>query len=217
MSHFNQRGWRSWRRVALAALLAWPLPGLGERLVELGAVRLEVKAKSWKDFRDQGVVKQEHDFSCGAASLATVLKHYYRMNVDEAKVLEALAIGDYAASFHDLAEAAEKVYGLRTLGLSADFAALHQLKLPVIVFLDVGKLGHFAVLRGIDDAGRVWLADPSHGNQLYAKHQFLRIWNLEDEGQQRGRLLAILPAEAGKSGADSDFFVAGGLARAMRP
>jgi len=36
-----------------------------------------IKVKSWKAFRDERVVKQDMDYSCGAASLATVLNEYY--------------------------------------------------------------------------------------------------------------------------------------------
>ena len=36
----------------------------------------KVKTKSWKSRRDEGIVKQSLDFSCGAASLATLLNNF---------------------------------------------------------------------------------------------------------------------------------------------
>ena len=37
-----------------------------------------VKAKaSWVSFRDSNIIKQGFDFSCGAASLATILTFFY--------------------------------------------------------------------------------------------------------------------------------------------
>ena len=32
----------------------------------------EIKVKSWKQIRDHNIVKQDLDFSCGAASIATL-------------------------------------------------------------------------------------------------------------------------------------------------
>ena len=41
----------------------------------------EIKVKSWKQIRDHNVVKQDLDFSCGAASIATLLNGYYNQKV----------------------------------------------------------------------------------------------------------------------------------------
>src|SRR5579863_6995597 len=45
---------------------------------------------SWKDIRDRNVVKQDRDYSCGAASLCTLLRYYWGDNVKEQKVLDTL-------------------------------------------------------------------------------------------------------------------------------
>jgi hypothetical protein len=37
----------------------------------------EIKVKPWKEIRDYNVVKQNLDFSCCAASFATLLNSYY--------------------------------------------------------------------------------------------------------------------------------------------
>jgi hypothetical protein len=50
-------------------------------------VRGHVAIKSWKDLRDADIVMQKLDFSCGAASLATILKGFYDYDVTEQDIL----------------------------------------------------------------------------------------------------------------------------------
>jgi len=58
-----------------------------------------IKVKSWKVLRDERVVKQDLDCSCGAASLATVLNEHYGQAVTETDLLKVMDIGDNKASF----------------------------------------------------------------------------------------------------------------------
>jgi predicted double-glycine peptidase len=46
--------------------------------------------KSWTEFRDENLVKQQYDYSCGAASLATVLKYFFNEEVTEKEIIKAL-------------------------------------------------------------------------------------------------------------------------------
>lgn len=64
-----------------------------------------VSVKSWKTLRDAGIDKQDLDFSCGAASLATLLNNQYGQNVTEEALLKAMDKGDDRASFEDMARA----------------------------------------------------------------------------------------------------------------
>ncbi len=70
-----------WRpAAACCAILALGLlaPGPSARAVSIDAgsgVRIEVPLKSMKDLRDQKLVKQRFDYSCGAAALATILRY----------------------------------------------------------------------------------------------------------------------------------------------
>ena len=48
----------------------------------------EARFQSWVALRDAGVVRQRRDFSCGLASLATLLTHYYRIEVGEEALLD---------------------------------------------------------------------------------------------------------------------------------
>src|SRR6187402_2254785 len=53
-------------------------------------LRIDQSARSMKDLRDQNVVKQRFDFSCGAAALATLLHYGFGNSVTEAQIMVGL-------------------------------------------------------------------------------------------------------------------------------
>ncbi len=165
-----------------------------------------VPVKSWKRLRDDRVVKQDLDYSCGAAALATLLNEYYGQRLTEAQLLQAMDKGDGRASFADMARALAQ-YGFKAQGFAASYEQLARLKMPVIVYVKHRKDDHFSVLRGID-GDTVWLADPSLGNRTYSRSQFLEMWQTradKDDGDLAGKFLAVLPARANVM-AREDFF-----------
>lgn len=147
--------------------------------------------KSWKSIRDSGVVKQGLDYSCGAASMATILKEYYGLPVVESDILSVMNNEDMKASFYEMANALTK-FGFRGVGYAVSYEQLSKLKMPVIVCLKYRNDDHFSVLRGVDEDS-VWLADPSLGNRTYSKHQFLRMWESRNDKDLKGKILAIIP------------------------
>ena len=50
----------------------------------------KVKVQSWKEKRDLNIVKQDYDYSCGAASVATLLNNFYGQNIQEKDILDAM-------------------------------------------------------------------------------------------------------------------------------
>lgn len=159
---------------------------------------------SWKALRDDRLVRQEHDASCGAASVATILNQFYGKSVTEMDVLDAFEDdGGMRASFDDMA-AMLPAFGFRGVGYAVSYDQLTQLRMPVIVHLQHRLDDHFAVLRGIN-AETVWLADPGLGNTTYSREQFLEMWNTREDEVLTGRILAILPEDESTPVAD-DFF-----------
>lgn len=161
-----------------------------------------IPVRSWKTLRDDRVVKQDLDYSCGAASLATLLNEHYGQSLTEEQLLKAMDKGDGRASFADMARALAK-FGFKAQGFAATYEQLARLRMPVIVYVKHRKDDHFSVLRGIDE-DTVWLADPSLGNRTYSRAQFEAMWNTRGEALA-GKFLAVLPAQA-DSAAGSDFF-----------
>lgn len=180
-----------------ALLVLWAQMAFAQATVVIQAkdsVRTSVQVQSWKSLRDRQIVKQDQDFSCGAASLATLLNGFYSQSLTEAQLLKAMDKGEGKASFLDMAKALPQ-FGFRGIGYAASYQQLTQLKIPVIVYLKHRKNDHFSVLRGID-AQTVWLADPSLGNRTYSKAQFLKKWETRGDETLKGKILAILPNNA---------------------
>jgi predicted double-glycine peptidase len=176
-------------RLMVLVLALWVPPALA--WVEEGGWRGPLPLVSWKEIRDRELSKQQWDFSCGAASLATLLKHYYGMPTNEATILSLLHTSDAAASFQELAQVAQDHYGLRAYGFALSVDMLKSLQQPVLVYLRVRGRDHFSVLRGVDDAGRVWLADPSWGNRLLTAHQFRSMWSTRSDPIYIGKILLL--------------------------
>lgn len=166
-----------------------------------------VSVKSWKTLRDAHVVKQDLDYSCGAASLATLLNEYYGQRVTEGEILKAMNKEDRRASFDDMARVMAQ-FGFKAQGFAASWEQLAQLRIPVLVYLKYRKNDHFSVLRGISGKA-VWLADPSHGNRTFSREQFLSMWQTRSGGMEhahlRGKFLAVLPVRVDIQALDGFF------------
>ncbi len=75
--------------VALVLLLL----GQSSQAANIGigsGTRIDVPLKSMKDLRDEKLVKQRFDYSCGAAALATILRYGFGDEVTEREILKEL-------------------------------------------------------------------------------------------------------------------------------
>lgn len=151
----------------------------------------EISLKTWKDYRVKQVAKQDLDFSCGAAALATLLNGFYHQSYTEPQILEDMNKQDGKASFVDMAHVVEK-YGFKAQGFALDYATLSQLKVPVIVYLEHRKDSHFSVLSGISES-HVRLSDPSWGNRVLSKQAFLTMWETRTDKALKGKILVVTP------------------------
>lgn len=136
---------------------------------------------SMAEARYQFVVRQKTDFSCGAASLATILKYAYGMNVDEITVMQGLMqVSDPKIVMHkgfsllDLKRYVES-QGFRARGYRITLERLRLIRVPTIVMLDLDGYKHFVVLKRVVD-DQVFLADPALGNQVLPLEQFMGAW-----------------------------------------
>ncbi len=151
---------------------------------------------SWKAKRDQYVTKQQLDYSCGAASLATILRYFYGKDVSELDILNALPNITEAYSLADLRNAARK-FGFDAFALAGNVQALQSLSVPAIVFLRPrrakSRIGHFVVLRGINEDS-VKVADPSIGNRVYSRAAFAEMWATRNDASAEGKFLVLMAA-----------------------
>jgi len=161
-----------------------------------------ISVRNWRYLRDDRIVKQQFDYSCGASSIATILKEFYKQDVTEKMILDAMALGGLRASFADMANVLPQ-FGFRAVAYSTSFPQLTKLKIPVVVYLKYRAQDHFSVLRGLD-SNTVWLADPSLGNRFFSRQQFTDMWETREDEVEKGKILVILPI--GELVSSDDFF-----------
>ena len=135
--------------------------------------------------RFKEVIRQDSDYSCGAATMATMMTYYFGDDTSELEVLDALISGldideqrnrEYAGfSLLDMKMAAEQM-GYRSAGYRLTLDQLRRLSAPVIVHVTPLGYKHFAVLRMIV-GDRVFLADPSRGNLRMSVSRFVEEWS----------------------------------------
>jgi len=161
--------------------------------------------KSWIEFKNENLTRQKYDFSCGSASLSTVLKFFYGINVSEKEVLDTilkskgfftitkkrLESQKFSLSFFDLAKFSN-YKGFKAIGLALNMEALKKLKAPVILFVKIREDEHFTVFKNIDK-NYVYLADPSFGNIKVKIAKFKEMFFQRDDLTYPGKILAIIP------------------------
>jgi len=136
---------------------------------------------SMRERRYVNMVKQNTDFSCGAASLATILKYAYGRDVNEEEVLRGLLevsnpeeVRRKGFSLLDI-KRYTKSLGMRGRGYKVKPGTLKRIKIPVIVLIDIRGYKHFVVFQTLRD-NKVYLADPALGNKIIPFDDFLKIW-----------------------------------------
>ena len=137
--------------------------------------------KSMKDLRFQATLRQQYDFSCGSAALATLLTHHYDTPTTEEAAFQAMfASGDQQKirregfSLLDM-QRFLKDRGFTANGFQLPLDKLIEAKLPAIVLISDNGYRHFVVIKGFDD-GRILLGDPSRGTRVMARERFESIW-----------------------------------------
>jgi predicted double-glycine peptidase len=166
----------------------------------IGSAPISSPAASVRSLRDAGVVKQQHDYSCGAAALATLLTYGLSDPVDEQALLAALlelmsaedqgAVRRLGLSLLDLQQLAQG-RGHQAQGFRMAADQLAKLRRPVIVFIQPRGYAHFAVLKGIR-GDRAFLADPSLGNVRMPLYRFVAMWA---DADGRGIVFAVEPKD----------------------
>jgi predicted double-glycine peptidase len=141
-----------------------------------------VKVLSYRDIPFRTVVRQQYDFSCGSAALATLLRHHYGVDVGETDTFKAMwATGDQAKiqkvgfSLLDMKRYLEG-HGFKADGFRLSLDQLSKAKAPAIVLIDLGKYRHFVVVKGVRGE-KVLVGDPAMGLKTYKRAEFEKMWN----------------------------------------
>jgi len=147
-----------------------------------GLASYHVAVSTFRDIPFRSVVRQQYDFSCGSAALATLLHYHYSRPVTETDVFRAMwADGDQAKirkvgfSLMDMKRylAAQ---GFVADGYRINVGMLAQVKAPAIAVIQVSNYKHFVVIKGVRD-GKVLVGDPALGLRTYSFDEFGRMWD----------------------------------------
>lgn len=196
---------RTIRRIALpaAALALFAVPQSGQAQVRLSGEaggHYTVDVMSWWEIPYRTVVRQQYDFSCGSAAVATLLTYHYDRATPERIAFAAMwkagnqpAIRKVGFSMFDMKNYLSAV-GLQAEGYRLGEEGLLKLKRPAIVLLDLNGFKHFVVVKGVRN-GRVLVGDPMLGLNEYALADFAKVWNgialvVVEKGEKPGFNLA---------------------------
>ncbi|RDU71927.1 peptidase C39 [Helicobacter aurati] len=183
-----------------------------EVFINIDSTVLQKNITSWTQIRDGNLIKQKYDYSCGSASLATILNYYYHFEIGEKEILDSILLSkgidsskkeeiendeelrkEANLSFLDLANYAQKK-GMKALGLALTLESLAKLKAPVIIYVKIRDNEHFTVYKGIDKHF-VYLADPSFGNIKVSLKKFQEMFYQRKDLHYPGKILAITPGD----------------------
>lgn len=136
---------------------------------------------SMREARFSNLVRQQTDYSCGAASLATILRYAYHLDADENTVIEGMLsladaeiVKERGFSLLDIKRYVESL-GMRGRGYRVDEDRLRTLRVPSLVLMDVNGFRHFVVLKQVR-GDLVELGDPILGNRVVPLPEFLEAW-----------------------------------------
>lgn len=159
-----------------------PLPEAGPPVNFSSALNFDAPATSWIGRRFETVVRQQYDFSCGSAALATLLRYHYDDPQNEQSVFlgmwrdgDQTQIRRLGFSLLDMKRYLAK-RGIAAEGYRVTLDQLAAARLPGIALINFNGYRHFVVVKGIDrDA--LLLGDPSLGLRRESIRAFARQWN----------------------------------------
>jgi predicted double-glycine peptidase len=133
--------------------------------------------RSLKERKFAATARQQYDFSCGSAALATLLSFHYEDPVGEAEVFEAMyARGDREKirregfSLLDMKEYLES-RGYRADGYRVPVARLAAVGVPAISLVNERGYKHFVVVKGVRSDG-VLVGDPFRGTRVLSRREY---------------------------------------------
>jgi predicted double-glycine peptidase len=175
------------RRISFLILMVAALSPLTTHVARSGEIELSgqginIHVASMQERRDSRIVRQQYDFSCGSAALATLLTFSYDTPQNEATVFKAMyAVGDqehikkFGFSLLDMQKYLASI-NLHADGFKVTLDQLQQLRVPAIALISPGGYNHFVVVRGSDAHGLL-IADPRLGLRRLAIEDFSEVWN----------------------------------------
>lgn len=156
-------------------------------------LKAEFVVKSYQEIKNEKVIRQNYEESCGAASLATLINILDDSNLTELDLLKAMSgqqLYTDMVSFADLNDAVKKL-GFQSKSYKIDRKILESImSVPILVKIeDDPRFPHFVVI--INHKGNyLQIFDPSYGEYISSKREFYSVW---DRFKKGGFALIINP------------------------
>jgi len=140
-----------------------------------------VNVHSYKQLAFRNTVRQQYDFSCGSAALATLLHYHYQVPVGERQIFKEMydngdpaKIRQFGFSMLDMKHylASKQI---TSDGYTVSLEELQKLGIPAIVLIKTDGYNHFVVISGIQEKS-VLVSDPAIGAKVYDRRQFENMW-----------------------------------------
>lgn len=169
--------------VGLINLLLMLTPSYAQKAPDRDTASGDKLIRTLKDFRNEGVVRQRWDISCGAAALSTLLTYDFKDNTPETSIVvwilhrtnPTVVRRRGGFSLLDLKHFAQ-ARGYTAEGFAdMSLSELASQKSSVIVPIRLKGFDHFVVVKGIV-GDRVFIADPGFGNVTMKTFKFAEVW-----------------------------------------
>lgn len=189
------RGAMSTLSLAGAALAASPAASEVRFSREADGADYAVKVMTWWDIPFRSVVRQQYDFSCGSAAVATLLSYHYGRKTTEQEPFKWMwdngnqeVIRKVGFSMAEMRRYLGSI-DLRAEGYRLTLDQLRRLDRPSIALIDYKGFKHFVVVKGAR-GNRILVGDSVLGLTEYDINDFGKMWN--------GIVLAVVPSEGPK-------------------
>ncbi len=146
-----------------------------------GAGNYNVPVTSFLERRFKTVYKQQYDFSCGSATLASLLTYHYDDPVDEQSVFvdmyqngDQQKIQKQGFSLLDIKFYLER-RGYRSDGFKIKLDQLITANVPAITIINNNGYLHFVIIKGLNEQ-EVLLGDPAVGIKVMPRDEFEAMW-----------------------------------------
>jgi hypothetical protein len=146
-----------------------------------GGGNFNVPITTFAERRFKTVYKQQYDFSCGSAALASLLTFHYDDVVDEQSVFvdmynsgDQQKIQQQGFSLLDMKRYLER-QGYRADGFKFGLEDLLAAKVPAITIINNKGYLHFVIIKGLNDQ-EVLVGDPAVGLKTIPRDEFEEMW-----------------------------------------
>lgn len=138
--------------------------------------------QSFAERRFLTIIRQQYDFSCGSAALATLLTYHMGIPANEVMTFTGMwrdgdrdQIRQLGFSLLDMKRYLASL-GFRSDGYQVTLDEIDKVSVPGIVLLNIRDYRHFVVVKGVTPT-EVLVGDPALGLQAMPRKKFEESWN----------------------------------------